>query len=73
MRTSNNADKHVSKKENPMTKGTRTSARQREKLNKLLLMEREKELARQQAGKPDKQFAIFSPRGRISIIAVLVL
>jgi hypothetical protein len=52
MRASNKVDNAAIMDEAPTTKGTRTSARQRAKHHKLLLIEREKELARQQAGKP---------------------
>jgi hypothetical protein len=51
MRSSTKAETNIANREAPTTKGTRTSARQKEKHQKILLIEKEKELARQEAGK----------------------
>ena len=52
MRSSTKSETNIANREAPTTtKGTRTSARQKEKHQKILLIEKEKELARQEAGK----------------------
>lgn len=50
MRMSKKVDESMTGEEAALMRGTRTSARQRERQKKILQIEKEKELARQQAG-----------------------
>ena len=67
MKASKNAGESLIADQAAPLRGTRTSARQREKHKRMLQIEREKEIARQQAGKTKGYQILYCARFKIFV------